>query len=355
MSYTKALYYPTIDIPDEDWLKNAILFWDEISTIVPKTVNTPYKNRTSLVLRDEGILKPCIISEDNSNLEKLEGKLKDFAVTGDALHYFNHKKTLDMNPYSNQLAGFYLHREKLPLRVQKILEQKGLINSEGWANVSNNFANYYMILLATAIAKRKHLCLLTGDSMDYDLSSCYDFSIEGINDFATESIKKPMGDMIMFRLVIGGFTVNPLTSIEDLLKYKLKRKDELSLFRSELENLTNSVNFQEIESMEELQAVLKAKYENYVLPALNDVKKTLSDAKVSWSDCLGQYFTSFCMSSDSISDIGIGKLALGAGATLLSCLVRTFMKRCSTKRKNSYSYLLSLKEDNIVSVQKRFW
>lgn len=347
MSYTKALYYPTIDIKDEDWLKNAILFWDEISTIVPESVNLPYENRTSMVLKDEGILKPYIISANNPDIEKLEGKIKDFAANRDALHYFNHKKTWGKNPYSDKRAGIYLHREKLPLRVQEMLEKKDLIDSEGWVHVSNNFANYYMTLLATAIAKRKHLCLLTGDSEDYDLSSSYDFSIEGINGFATESIKKSMGDMVMFRLVVGGFTVNPLTSIDDLLKYKRKRKDELALFRSELGNLTSSVNFQEVESVEELKSVLEAKYQNDVLPALNDVKKTLSDAKVSWMDYLGQYITSFCLSANSFSDIGVGRLILGAGATLLPCLVRTFMKRRSIKRRNPYSYLLSLKADNI--------
>ena len=29
------LYYPTIDIQDSTWLRNAILYWDEVSSIVP--------------------------------------------------------------------------------------------------------------------------------------------------------------------------------------------------------------------------------------------------------------------------------------------------------------------------------
>ena len=29
------LYYPTINIPNENWLKNALLYWDNISSIVP--------------------------------------------------------------------------------------------------------------------------------------------------------------------------------------------------------------------------------------------------------------------------------------------------------------------------------
>jgi hypothetical protein len=32
MFSSRALYYPTIDIRDEEWLKTAFLFWDEIST-----------------------------------------------------------------------------------------------------------------------------------------------------------------------------------------------------------------------------------------------------------------------------------------------------------------------------------
>ena len=35
MLFSKALFYPTIDIHDEEWLKTAYLFWDEISTLVP--------------------------------------------------------------------------------------------------------------------------------------------------------------------------------------------------------------------------------------------------------------------------------------------------------------------------------
>ena len=31
------LYYPTIDIPADDWLRNALLYWDEVSSIVPES------------------------------------------------------------------------------------------------------------------------------------------------------------------------------------------------------------------------------------------------------------------------------------------------------------------------------
>ena len=36
MMFSRALYYPTIDIKNGRWLKSAALFWDSIETIVPE-------------------------------------------------------------------------------------------------------------------------------------------------------------------------------------------------------------------------------------------------------------------------------------------------------------------------------
>lgn len=50
-----ALYYPTIDIQDEGWLKTALLFWDGIRTIVPESlVDMAYENNTTRFLKSEG-------------------------------------------------------------------------------------------------------------------------------------------------------------------------------------------------------------------------------------------------------------------------------------------------------------
>jgi len=57
--FSEALFYPTIDISDEEWLKNAYLFWNGIYTIVPESIaGNAYRNNTSSFLEDEGFLKP---------------------------------------------------------------------------------------------------------------------------------------------------------------------------------------------------------------------------------------------------------------------------------------------------------
>ncbi len=48
------LYYPTINIQDGAWLRNAILYWDEVSSIVPHE-NYPDFSPELLYLQKSGV------------------------------------------------------------------------------------------------------------------------------------------------------------------------------------------------------------------------------------------------------------------------------------------------------------
>lgn len=50
------LYYPTINIQDGAWLRNAILYWDEVSSIVPYE-NYPDFSPELLYLKELGVYK----------------------------------------------------------------------------------------------------------------------------------------------------------------------------------------------------------------------------------------------------------------------------------------------------------
>ena len=52
--FDSALYYPTIDIHNEVWLKSAALFWDRIETIVSELEENPDRRRSTRYLQDEG-------------------------------------------------------------------------------------------------------------------------------------------------------------------------------------------------------------------------------------------------------------------------------------------------------------
>lgn len=50
MLFEHALYYPTIDIKDEAWLKSAVLLWDTISVRLSQIVNISLTNMTGVGL-----------------------------------------------------------------------------------------------------------------------------------------------------------------------------------------------------------------------------------------------------------------------------------------------------------------
>lgn len=89
MGFTKALFYPTIDIRNEDWLKNAVLFWDEISTIVPSTINNPYQRRTTEYLSDEGILRPIHVNPDHDLINDLTDDTLNYLNTNEVFRFYH--------------------------------------------------------------------------------------------------------------------------------------------------------------------------------------------------------------------------------------------------------------------------
>ncbi len=63
MAFTRALYYPTIDITNETWLKTAILYWDEINTIVPSSISHPYKQPATQFLSEDTSVRRKILRQ----------------------------------------------------------------------------------------------------------------------------------------------------------------------------------------------------------------------------------------------------------------------------------------------------
>ena len=70
--FESALYYPTIDIKNDAWLKSAVLFWDRIETIVPESMQQPYLRRTTRQLEDAGILIPHRVNPFSEDVRGLE-------------------------------------------------------------------------------------------------------------------------------------------------------------------------------------------------------------------------------------------------------------------------------------------
>ena len=76
-AFSNALYYPSIDIQDSNWLKTAALFWDSISTIVAVSESKPYKKRDTQYLESKGFLTPIVVDSNDSAVVSIERQAMD--------------------------------------------------------------------------------------------------------------------------------------------------------------------------------------------------------------------------------------------------------------------------------------
>lgn len=237
--FSKALFYPTIDIPDEDWLKTAYLFWDGIRTIVPESIaDRAYGNNTTMFLAEVGFLEPIVVRSDSRLLRPLVNVVKKYAQTEEGMTCLNQRAPEDVyiNPYDDERSQFYLHHEKLPFEVQELVADK--IGRDGWARVSDNFADFYMTLLANRIASQKSLELLTPSSPLSNLAA--GFSAETYHQpySLAHSRNDAIGRAMLTKLIIDGITIDPLTSIDDLRIFKERYHSELLNFRDGFDEIS---------------------------------------------------------------------------------------------------------------------
>jgi hypothetical protein len=81
MTFTAALHFPWMDVSRGSWIRDAILYWDRVHTIVPDSVIAPYQSRTSRTLEDAGILLPVRISPDSEEVQRSSLEFLQYAET----------------------------------------------------------------------------------------------------------------------------------------------------------------------------------------------------------------------------------------------------------------------------------
>src|SRR5262245_859931 len=160
--FSSALYYPSIDIKNERWLRSAALFWDSIRTIVPDSYRDPYAGAFARALNDEGVLEPVRVSSDMEEIDSLTDTVLDFLTdpaSADVMFETEDHETISRE-WNNEFA--YIHSLKLPYMIRDHLEST--LNDKGWHKVRRGLANFYMTLLASRLAERLGLSLVTESS-----------------------------------------------------------------------------------------------------------------------------------------------------------------------------------------------
>jgi hypothetical protein len=160
------LYYPHINLPDNNWTNRAILYWDKVGTIIPQTYQRSklFTTYTSNLLR-EGLIE-TVDPNDIWNIPNYEESLIKAILNGDQF-----VENCRKNFWHGKIEK--IHFEKFHYRVfEKLIDlevAKRDIQSE-WFIVESNVAKLMMTFLATILAIEKGYQPTTDTNLNLNVS-----------------------------------------------------------------------------------------------------------------------------------------------------------------------------------------
>lgn len=359
MGFTRALYYPTIDIRNEDWLKTAALFWDELNTIVPSSIDNPYQRNSTQYLADIGMLRPIRVNPDFELIEDLTTDTVNYLNSSEGFQLLTHGRGNSFIHREKMPRDvdrlFHIHREKLPYFIQHEL-QKDLTNNNGWIQVDTNFAMFYMTLLANKICEHQAIGLLSDNSLIANLTdkvrldnhiaiSDRDFRHRRRHSRINDQERIYLAQGMLTNLIIDGVKISAATTLEDVIKFKESHRDELGVFRTNIAKLVQSVTADA--SYDAMRQQIHDTYVDEFQPAFNNFKKALTGSKIKW---ISDNFMKISMISTTATALPMAVLGLslphallaGAGVSFITSLVSYNEDKKEKLRANPYSYLLTI-------------
>lgn len=355
LPFSSALYYPYIDIRDERWLRGAAVFWDSIRTIVPESVREPYSSEFARELNDEGILEPVRVSSEMEEVDDLAEAALDFLtdpISSALIRDISDSTGRSRRADSDQLAELTrVHGDKLPYVIRSQLRDA---LDDGWFQLPSGFANFYMTLLATKLASRLGIGLITeakgADQVALNAQqrgSPISSRRPGRHYEATgprRRLPTEVASGLLVDMIIQNIELPRTATVRQLLRFKRDHREELGVFRREINRLTSE--FGEDLSLEALQQAVHDQYEAEVAPAMRALRQSLQAQ--SWDVGLNAFLkVSFFSTAPTALALYAGApssvaLFAGAGVSVVASAVQLRNQRQQARASSPFSYLLSL-------------
>lgn len=234
------LYYPTIDIQDGEWLRNAILYWDKVASIVP------YKKYNDLspelkYLKRCGVYMPIypinlFKSEYKEDFEKtIISKLKNYQIKKIRFalrrnYKINSENLGDIKIHHKKIYApgllELLHPNKVPNNLYKYLVKNNFIeeiNGSEWVYTTNEFAKMYIRILAEYLIKISNEDIVVGVEREDCRKDLYNNTWREQRNC---SLKLNIKECLPLPA--------PNTAIDDLLLFKEKYKEDYFVFKRKI-------------------------------------------------------------------------------------------------------------------------
>lgn len=355
----KALYYPFIEPKDKKLLLNSLLYWDQISTIVPESMETPFESSMTKELETLKILTAERINSDSIYVEEAgydilsmleENKLGELIVENG-----KDSELIYLEKLSPDLARIIeyspMYPEKMPSYIRGCLKS----GNKTTVAVEKNFSSLYMSLLAKKISLHNHMTPFTDTSTWFNLPFEHRTNSERTNRRCFE-FERYSGRSLNYKNSVEGmavtatlemFKINENVKPEKLLVFKEKYQSELLRFRTSIESITPPDN-NDI-SAKSLVNFTDEHIKGKIIPAISDLKKALSGSAMSLlPNTLSIATTLAVPTAGYFSLTNLSKpeaLGISLAVYLVTSLFKMRKDRFDKLNSNSYSYLFHINQE----------
>lgn len=336
------LYYPRVIITSSAWLKQALLYWDSIGSIVPTNLDRRiHGDRCMAELREAGVFhsfRPEQVFERNPNLG--DRLFDEFRETVNSRQFQRHLKRTAARP-----QYFDIYPEKIPGQVTAWLEQERWAEriGEGVWRFELHTGLLYMALLAKYMADVSQFTTIPGS--DYGLYKDLIFQSKGQED-------PSLGLSIELQKLLP--VPRKDATIDEILRFKQARRDELLHLREEMDQFQA-----ELKRLHEFTEVrdLATRFSERMTRRVNELTEVMEDARLPFILGVAENL----IKVDTIPLMGImanpvqvpveiqvAGAAVVGGITIRKYLLDHRNEQRRILRENSFSYLYHAKRQGLI-------
>ncbi|MXN92775.1 hypothetical protein GR160_16220 [Flavobacterium sp. Sd200] len=357
MSFGHALYYPHINLTNKNWIKHALLFWDNISRIVPQSVEPsdsediikikyesgfikdykPESWDTSLAFQDFGVYLRSVVDSDLFFNDRYFSRRFNRGYDED---YRNRKHFFSEMV---QASGTYIHVQKMDPALKEYLFDVGIAipgqnRWEDWVKIDNEIGLLYMTYFAKSISKNKSLPIVTDVEQSFSASLCFEASV---NSDYNKQFEYKLGNLLIETIVPKSINDVPLDKILDIRK---KYEDERTSFFHEISNVSDSII--EINNESALKDAINF-HSKLILKETKNLEKLYNAHKI---ETVNKFLsislpTTLASSSEYVPDWAKPIVTTGGIIFGLVSAASTVKKEKLELKENPKSYLLNLKSE----------
>ena len=338
------LYYPKIAIPDGAWLRQALLYWDRIGSIIPRELD-----RADQDIQDLHTLYELNVYRSYNPENFIAGDQRLRIEFEQEFIHISKKPS-----FWRRLPPPEARRFDSPIHIAKITDNLSeYIQSKRLAILRDRYDSWYQFERSAAWLYMSLLAKYMADSAEETTSPGTDFGL--FKDFIFQTEKRNFSASC-FELTLQDILPVPSqdTPLEKILEFKTKRMDELISFREVIWDIQN-----ELKKSQEVSQIrdIASRYSDLINTRVSDLSKTMQEDNFQlWRGSLETLVKTDSIPSLSLVfdpfQIPIEYKLAGLGVLGVISVSNYLLDRRNEHRKllreNSFSYLYHAEHEGII-------